>query len=87
MASKATLSIISNEKTKSKGGKQNQRGAGEQDVELGKRIRVRRVEIDISQPKLANKIGVTFQQVHTRKASTVSALLGCSRSPLRWMCP
>ena len=54
MAKKTTLSIISNAKKKSKGGKQNQRGAGKHDVELGKRIRLRRVEINISQSELAD---------------------------------
>jgi transcriptional regulator with XRE-family HTH domain len=63
MARKATLSMINNSKMKSKGGKQSQRGAGKHDVELGRRIRLRRVEIDISQSELADKIGVTFQQV------------------------
>ena len=43
--------------------KKNQRSAGKPDVELGKRIRLRRVEIDISQTELADKLGVSFQQV------------------------
>jgi transcriptional regulator with XRE-family HTH domain len=63
MARKTTLSIISNGKKKSNGGLKNQRSIGEYDIELGKRIRLRRVEIDISQSKLADKLGVTFQQV------------------------
>src|SRR5664279_1609702 len=62
MARKTTLSI-SNRKKESNGGKQNQRSAGKPDVELGKRIRLRRVEIDISQTELADKLGVSFQQV------------------------
>ena len=32
-------------------------------VELGKRIRLRRAEIDISQSELADKLGISFQQV------------------------
>jgi transcriptional regulator with XRE-family HTH domain len=47
---------------KSDGGK-NQRSSGKYDIEIGQRIRLRRVEIDISQSALANKVGVTFQQV------------------------
>jgi transcriptional regulator with XRE-family HTH domain len=62
MARKNTKSIISTGKKKSDGGK-NQRSSGKHDIELGKRIRLRRVETDISQSALAEKIGVTFQQV------------------------
>ena len=39
------------------------RSAGKSDIELGKRIRLRRVEIKISQSELADKLGVSFQQV------------------------
>lgn len=39
------------------------RAAGQSDVELGKRIRLRRVELDISQAELGEKLGVSFQQV------------------------
>jgi DNA-binding transcriptional regulator YiaG len=63
MARKSTLSIVSNRKKKSSGVNKNQRSAGKPDVELGKRIRLRRVEIDISQSALADKLGVSFQQV------------------------
>jgi transcriptional regulator with XRE-family HTH domain len=50
-------------KKKSNGGKQNQRSAGKPDIELGKRIRLRRVEQHVSQSELAEKLGVSFQQV------------------------
>jgi transcriptional regulator with XRE-family HTH domain len=63
MARKTTLSIVNTAKKKSKSGLKNQRSAGKPDVELGKRIRLRRVEIDISQSELADKLGVSFQQV------------------------
>jgi transcriptional regulator with XRE-family HTH domain len=63
MARKTTLSIVSNRKKKSSGVNKNQRSAGKPDVELGKRIRLRRVEIDISQTELGDKLGVSFQQV------------------------
>ena len=39
------------------------RSAGKSDIELGRRIRLRRVELDISQSELADKLGVSFQQV------------------------
>ena len=44
-------------------GKPEQRSAGSHDVELGKRIRVRRVEMKISQSELGDKLGVSFQQI------------------------
>lgn len=40
-----------------------QRSAGKSDIELGKRIRLRRVEQKISQADLGEKLGVSFQQV------------------------
>ena len=63
MARKATLSIVSTGKKKSDGGLKNQRSTGKHDFELGMRIRLRRVEMKISQSELADEIGVTFQQV------------------------
>src|SRR5436309_14432841 len=63
MARKTTLSIIGNHKEKSSGANKNQRSAGKPDVELGKRIRLRRVEQHISQTELGDKLGVSFQQV------------------------
>lgn len=39
------------------------RSAGKPDIELGRRIRLRRVELKISQSELAEKLGVSFQQV------------------------
>lgn len=43
--------------------KMKQRSAGKPDVELGKRIRLRRVEQHMSQAELGDKLGVSFQQV------------------------
>ncbi|MGH2266260.1 helix-turn-helix domain-containing protein, partial [Enterococcus faecalis] len=63
MAKKTTPSIISNGKKKSKGGIINARSSGKYDLALGKRIRLRRVEMKISQSELADKLGVSFQQV------------------------
>jgi transcriptional regulator with XRE-family HTH domain len=39
------------------------RSAGKSDIEMGKRIRLRRVEIGMSQADLGDKLGVSFQQV------------------------
>jgi transcriptional regulator with XRE-family HTH domain len=39
------------------------RSAGKPDIELGRRIRLRRVEQQISQSELGDKLGVSFQQV------------------------
>jgi transcriptional regulator with XRE-family HTH domain len=63
MARKTTLSIVSNRKKKSNGVNRNQRSVGKADTELGKRMRLRREEIGISQTELADKLGVSFQQV------------------------
>ena len=50
-------------KKKSNGGLKNPRSAGKYDIELGARIRLRRVEMKNSQSELADKLGVSFQQV------------------------
>src|SRR5665811_537562 len=63
MARKATPRIARTSKKKASGVNKNQRSAGKPDVELGKRIRLRRAEQDISQTELADKIGISFQQV------------------------
>lgn len=39
------------------------RGPGEIDIEVGARVRARRLEISMSQERLAELLGVTFQQV------------------------
>ncbi|WP_456779735.1 helix-turn-helix domain-containing protein [Bradyrhizobium sp. USDA 3315] len=43
--------------------KMKPRSTGKPDIELGKRIRLRRVEQKISQSELGDKLGVSFQQV------------------------
>jgi len=40
--------------------KMKQRSAGKPDIELGKRIRLRRVEQKISQAELGEQLGVSF---------------------------
>jgi transcriptional regulator with XRE-family HTH domain len=62
MARKTALSVISNGKKKTTGGK-SQRSSGKHDVELGRRLRLRRVEQKMSQAELGDKLGVSFQQV------------------------
>ena len=63
MARKTTLRIISGGKKKSNGDGKNNRSTVKYDHELGKRIRLRRIELGISQSDLADKLGVSFQQV------------------------
>lgn len=46
------------------------RRTGKSDVELGRRIRLRRVELKISQSELAHKLGVSFQQVQKYEKAT-----------------
>jgi transcriptional regulator with XRE-family HTH domain len=43
--------------------KLNPRSAGNADIEMGRRISLRRVEIGLSQSELGEKLGVSFQQV------------------------
>jgi transcriptional regulator with XRE-family HTH domain len=43
--------------------KSKQRSSGPAEIEMGRRIRVRRVEMGISQAELGDKLGVSFQQV------------------------
>ena len=47
------------------------------DAEVGKRIRVRRLELGLSQAQLGHLIGVTFQQVHKYQQGT--SRIGVSR--------
>jgi transcriptional regulator with XRE-family HTH domain len=63
MAKKTTLRIVSTGKKKSNDDGKNNRSTGKYDNKLGKRIRLRRVELGISQSELGEKLGVTFQQV------------------------
>src|SRR6516225_4604323 len=73
---------------KSAAKKMKQRSAGKPDIELGKRIRLRRVEQKISQAELGDKLGVSFQQVqNTKRASIASVPSAFSKSPPRSMCP
>ena len=53
------------------------RSAGSADIEIGRRIRLRRLEIGISQKELADKLGVTFQQV--QKYETGHDRVGAAR--------
>ena len=51
-------------KPRSSSTKLSPRSAGDADLEMGRRIRLRRLEAGISQKELGDKLGVTFQQVH-----------------------
>jgi DNA-binding transcriptional regulator YiaG len=49
----------------------NSRGVSSEDAEIGRRIRLFRIERDISQEALGERLGVSFQQVQKyEKAST-----------------
>jgi transcriptional regulator with XRE-family HTH domain len=50
-------------KKKANGQRGRPRSAGPADIDLGKRIRLRRVELGVSQEELAKKLDVSFQQV------------------------
>jgi transcriptional regulator with XRE-family HTH domain len=63
MPKKTVPKPIGSRKKKSKDETSNPRSTGKYDNELGKRIRLRRVELGISQSELADKLGVSFQQV------------------------
>ena len=56
-----------------------QRSAGKPDIEMGKRIRLRRVEQRISQAELGQKLGVSFQQVQKYEKGTNR--IGAGRLP------
>jgi transcriptional regulator with XRE-family HTH domain len=62
MARKTKLSIVSTGKKKSTG-IISARSSGKYDIELGRRLRLRRVEQKMSQSELADMLGVSFQQV------------------------
>jgi ribosome-binding protein aMBF1 (putative translation factor) len=62
----------------SKPTKLHPRSAGNVDVALGRRIRLRRVEIGLSQSELGEKLGVSFQQV--QKYEKAVNRVGVSRS-------
>jgi transcriptional regulator with XRE-family HTH domain len=60
--------------------KLNPRSAGNADIEMGRRIGLRRVEIGLSQSELGEKLGVSFQQV--QKYEKGVNRVGASRLPL-----
>jgi DNA-binding XRE family transcriptional regulator len=52
------------------------------DIHVGSRLRLRRMMLGMSQEKLADAFGITFQQVQKyEKGLTGSALVGCSTLP------
>ncbi len=55
------------------------------DAYVGSRVRMRRLMLGMSQKRLAEQIGVTFQQVqNTKKAPIASAPADCRRSQEFW---
>ncbi|MGC2779686.1 MAG: helix-turn-helix transcriptional regulator, partial [Bradyrhizobium sp.] len=46
------------------------RSTTETDVKIGRRIRMRRLELGMSQTDLANAVGVTFQQIQKYERGT-----------------
>jgi transcriptional regulator with XRE-family HTH domain len=51
----------------------NPRSAGKSAADMGKRIRLRRVELGMSQDELGEALGVSFSRSrNTRRASTAS---------------
>ena len=46
------------------------RGPSASDVEIGRRIRMRRLDLGISQSQLGNALGVTFQQIQKYEKGT-----------------
>jgi transcriptional regulator with XRE-family HTH domain len=62
----------------------NQRSASPTDMHVGQRMRLRRLELDMSQEKMADSLGITFQQIQKYEKGTnrISAgrLLDLSRT-------
>jgi transcriptional regulator with XRE-family HTH domain len=70
------------------------KGPNETDILVGTRVRVRRVELGLSQTELANALGVTFQQVQKYEkgtnrigASRLHAMSGVLRVPVSYFFP
>ncbi len=54
------------------------------DKHVGSRVRMRRMMLSMSQEKLGDALGLTFQQVQKYEKGTnrIGASRGCSRSPI-----
>src|SRR6187399_1650076 len=70
------------------------KGPIDTDVLVGTRVRLRRVELGLSQTQLANALGVTFQQVQKYEkgtnrigASRLHAIAGVLRVPVSYFFP
>ena len=70
------------------------KGPNETDVLVGARVRLRRVELGLSQTKLATQLGITFQQVQKYEkgtnrigASRLHAMSGVLRVPVNYFFP
>jgi len=51
-------------RAKSRSGRPNRNGPHPIDIHVGLRLRERRIELGMSQPKLAAALGITFQQLY-----------------------
>jgi DNA-binding XRE family transcriptional regulator len=57
------------------------------DQHVGRRVRMRRKMLAMSQQKLGAALGLTFQQVQKyEKGATASGPAGCSKSPISFRC-
>lgn len=57
------------------------------DIHVGKRIRLRRLALNLSQETLAELLGITFQQIqNTKTAAIASVLPACGTVPVFLMC-
>ena len=70
------------------------KGPTETDVLVGTKVRIRRVELGMSQTELATSLGVTFQQVQKYEkgsnrigASRLHAMAGVLRVPVNYFFP
>jgi transcriptional regulator with XRE-family HTH domain len=70
------------------------KGPNETDVLVGTKVRIRRVELGMSQTELATGLGVTFQQVQKYEkganrigASRLHAMAGVLRVPVNYFFP
>ena len=70
------------------------KGPNETDVLVGTKVRIRRVELGMSQTELATSLGITFQQVQKYEkgtnrigASRLHAMAGALRVPVNYFFP
>jgi DNA-binding XRE family transcriptional regulator len=63
------------------------KSANARDAEIGRLVRAQRRQLGMTQTDLAERIGVTFQQVQNYEIGRIRITIGRSRgSPRLWMC-